>query len=346
MKALGGTAKYPGTAIAVGVYVDAASGINGVSSTLLMEGISALRRGSKPADYPEAILACDNLNTGAGIRIPGINIIGIASQSEAVPEEYTIDAPCVIAVDGLSGSIQEGELVIVDGYKGLVYIDPDPSTLIHYQQAEEQRQLRKKIFISSEHIPSRTQSGVTVYIYAHVSNEPQLAGALSSGADGLLVDLRNVRDANYLPNTALREAAGKPVTFVVEYGCEEILRATMTYCTPGQVTLASENPDLLASQLEHAMDRIVLEALQLNIDPPQVNLGGAYTAANYNPVLGQAAVIDCRQSDCATSAEESTVVIIGSSLDHIAAAVKLGARRIAVDQSFITEAKHTVLTIH
>ena len=345
MRTLEAIAKYPGHAIAVVASVDAASGINGVSSTLLMEGISALRRGLRPADYPEAIIACDKLDTGAGIKIPGIKIIGLAAQSDAAPAEIEINVPCVIGVDGLLSSIQEGDLAIVDGHRGLVYIDPDLSTLIHYQQAEEQKRLRKKIFISSQHIPPRTQSGTAVYIYAHISDERQLAEALHSGADGLLVDLRDTRDVDFLPNAALREAAGKPVTFILEYGCEEIIRAAMTYCTAGQVTLASEHPDLLASQVEHAMDRIVLEALQLNVDPPQVNLGGAYTAQNYNPALGLAAVIDCRQSACTATPDESTVVIVGRDLHRIEESVRLGARRLAVDQNDITEAKHAVLTI-
>lgn len=346
MKTFEGIAKHPGTAMAVAALVDAASGINGISSALLMEGITALRRGLQPVDYPEAILVCDSLKTAESVRIAGINLIGIAAESAGDAPLTDDNIPCVVGVSDLMHSVAEGDIVIVDGYKGRVYIDPDPSTLIHFQQAEEQRQLREKVFISSEHIPARTQSGEIVYVYARISKESQLASAMRAGADGLLVDLRNDQDnSDELSHATLREAAGKPVTFVIDYGCEEILRAAMAYCIPGQVTLVSEAPDLLASQAESAMDRIVLDALQLDIDPPDVQLGGFYTAANYDHTPGTPAVIDCRNTICVSNPDEQAIVVVGGQVDSIGPVVSAGARRIAVDDRIIAEAKHAVLTV-
>ncbi len=342
MKTLEGIAKHSGAAIAIVAQVDSKTGINGLPSSLLMEGISALRKGTASADYPEAILACDTLQFGATVRIPGINLIGIAAESPA-DMELELNIPCVIGVVGLLQSVSEGDILIVDGNKGRLHIDPDPSTLIHYQHAEEQRNLREKVFISSEHIPARTQTGEVVYVYAIVANQSQLTEALNSGADGILVDFRNVdTDPDALAAAVLREVAGKPISFVIEYGCEDVLRAAMTYCTPGQLTLSAPNPDLLASQVEYALDRIVLEALQLDIDPPKVELGSYCAAAD---VQEHAAVVDCREGLCSVDPDEPVVVIIGEQMGLIENVVRAGVRRIAVDRRFVAEAKQGILTI-
>lgn len=347
MITLEGIAKQPGVAIAVAAIVDAKNGINAISPALLMSGISSLRNGLRPADYPEAVLACDTLALGATMRIPGINIIGIAAESDSDVPDLPVEAPCVIGVTDLLSSINEGDILIVDGYKGVVHIDPDPPTLIHYQQAEEHRHLREKVFISSEHIPARTQSGETVYVYARMSDESQLAAALSAGADGLVLDLRtNREDLGKLSDCVLREAAGKPVAFVVGLGCEQILRAVMEYCTPGQVTLVSENADMLASQVDAALDQIVLEALQLDVEAPQVNLGSFASAGACDLTNGPPIVVECADDEPdLPEVCEDTVVVIGERIDAIEKMVDAGVRRIAVEPDTVSRVKYRIRLI-
>ena len=270
---LEGLARNPGIAIAVAAVVDAKNGINGVSHHILKSGISALKQGLPTEDYPEAVIACENLPLGVTMRIPGVNTVAIVAEAHADVPELPTQVPCVIGVPDLLQSIREDDLLIVDGYKGLVHIDPDPDILIHYQQAESQRHLREKVFITSEHIPARTQSGETILVYAKLDDDEQLDLALGNGADGLSVDMRNRDgDLSALCSRILREVAGKPVTFVVDVHLEEILRAAMMYCTPLQVTLVSDTPELLAAQVDSALDRIILEALQLDMEAPQVNI--------------------------------------------------------------------------
>lgn len=350
MITLEGSAKQPGIAIAVAAIVDAANGINGVSPALLQHGISALRGGLRPSDYPEAILACDNLALGGVMRIPGINTIGIAAESDTDVADLPIEVPCVIGVTDLLSSINEGDILIVDGYRGVVHIDPEPQMLVHYQQAQEHRRLREKVFISSQHIPARTQTGETVYVYARMSDESQLATALDAGADGLMVDLRgNTDDLSALSGRVLREAAGKPVVFVLDVGCEEILRAVMAYCTPGQVTLVSENADLLASQVNAALDRIVLEALQLDVEAPQVNVGCIAPAGVCNTTDCSPLVIDATlaqpESFALPQPGAEPVAIIGKSIGTIEPLVRMGVRRVALEPDVISEAKYTILLI-
>ena len=316
MTTLEGIGRNPGTAIAVAAVVDAKSGINGVSHALLKSGISALTQNLPPDDYPEVIIACDSLTIGSSIRIPGIQAVGIAAEAVTEVPELTSDLPCVIGVADLLSSITEGDILIVDGYKGVVHIDPDPPTLIHYQQAEEQKHAREKVFITSEHIHARTQTGEIVFVYARLDDESKLTLALDNGADGLLVDLRGRSDdLATLCSRILRDVAGKPVKFVVDTEIEEILRAAMIYCTPMQVTLVSNDPDMLIAQVETLLDRITLEALQLDLEAPQVNI----------------------------SRQESPVSL--GSIAEIEALVRSGVRMITVDPESVPEAKFAIRSV-
>lgn len=313
MITLQGMARQPGIAIAIAAVVDAKNGINGVSHAILQSGISALMQGLPARDYPEAIIACDSLPVGAVIRIPGITAVAIVAEALADVPEFASDVPCVIGVPELLESIKEGDILIVDGYKGVVHIDPEPQVLTHYQQTEEQRHTREKVFITSEHIPARTQTGETVYVYAKMADDRKLDLALDNGADGLLFDLRGRdEDLSTLCSRILREAAGKPVTFFVDLHLEEILRAAMVYCTPLQVTLISDNTELLTAQVETTLDRITLEALQLDLEAPQVNIG-----PDHAPLA-----ID--------------------SLDGIEELLRSGAKMIAVEPESVPDAKFAI----
>jgi len=347
MRTLEGTSRHPGIAIAVAAVVDAKMGINGVSPALLQTGITALRRGATTSDYPEAIIACDSLAMGAVSRIPGINTIGIAAESDTDVPDIEIDVPCVIGVTDLLRSVSEDEIVIVDGYRGEVHIDPDPQTVAHYQQALERRNVREKVFITSEHIPARTQSGETIVVYARLRGADGLAESLEAGADGLLVDLRRIDDVAGTSGEVLREAAGKPVVFVVDVHIIEVLRAAMAYCTPGQMTLVAENAGLLRSQVESAMDQIVLEALQLDIEAPDVAVGGFARAGTCSPEDSSLLVIDTAENELEglPAMHEDIVVIIGENLSRIEHLVQVGVRRIAVGPGRVADAKYAIRSI-
>ena len=125
MVTLEGRAGHEGVAVAVGAVVDAEIGIRGVSPVLLQEGIRAVMRPLPVEDCPEAIIACDDLAVGASLRIPGVVTVGIAAESGDTAG-LTVEVPCVVGVPDLLKSISEGDLLVVDGNKGIVCVDPDP----------------------------------------------------------------------------------------------------------------------------------------------------------------------------------------------------------------------------
>ena len=353
-----GNARQDGVATAVCAVVDTQNGINGISPTLLQEGIRSIKMGLLRQDYPEAVIVSDNLEMGLSARIPGINIIGVASESYEDMLDQQIAIPCVIGLPGLLESVNEGNIIIVDGNKGVVHIDPDPQTLIHYQELEERKISSHRIFVSSEHIPARTQTGHTVNVYAYITDESEVDGAMETGADGLIVDLRDfLGDPTQYCESILRTAAGLPIFFIMDLYVEEALRTAMWLGVSGQITLALSpvSFDIRVNEIEP-----MLIAMDNDPEATSINIGtileGDFQSED---IKAYPLLIDLRDSPLLSEPDLEQqvnlwsgdmddvllVLILGDQISALEPLVNAGARCVAVAPNLISEAKYAIRSV-
>lgn len=364
MITIDGIVKRSGIAVAVAAIVDTHSGINNVTPELLQEGINALRQGVSPKDFPEAIIACDNLAAGMSIKLPGIRTIGIVAQSEIDFPGMDPDVPCIVGIPNLLQSINHGDILIIDGCEGTIHIDPDTQTIIKYQQIEEEHACRSRLFIGSEHIPAKTQTGETVCCYAYTTNMEEIVRAIDMGADGLLVDLRNSQlDVSSFYVDALLSAAGKPVAFAVDMPPTKIIEAAKLYSTPGQVRILFDPSkfDLLSNSIESQLEEMMIDSLE-NPDAPAVGIGtisgyensakanqGSYAAIDIRNCTLSDDKVDCINGYISHWVEEKdardAIFVIGNNTDCLGCLVKAGARCVAVTYNLVSDAKFAIRAI-
>lgn len=365
MTTIQGTGRKEGIAIAVAAVVDSRAGLGAVSPALLQSGVDALKRGLPPQDYPEAVIVCENLAVGAATRIPGVQAVGIAAQDDADAPGAEYSLPCVAGLSELLKSVQEGDIVIVDGNKGVAHIDPDPSTLTHYQHIEEQRNARAPVFIASQHLPARTQAGETVLVYGYVRSDCELSSALDAGADGVLVDLRG-RETWCGDDFArlLISCVGKRLSLIADYLERDALSA-MSRLESRQVIGVAFPADGFAERVRLAgesLDAAATEAFLQDLDPPCVAFGVFARESELETGFGlEEAVtltLDLRESACVEEPDadlrgrmrawltgrrpEDVVLVLGSHLQAIGATVAAGARAIAVEPEMIGAAKYAI----
>lgn len=298
-----GKSLKPGVAIATAAVVDAKQGMGGVSPDLLMEGVRALRAMLPPKEHPDAVVASDTLALGMSLRLPGVNTVGIAIESPDEVPGLEPQVPCVVGCTDLIRSINEGDVLIVDGDEGVVYIDPDLETILRYQEMEERAVHEHVVYIAAEHLPARTPDGEVVNVLAIVDDENSLAIALSQGADGVLTDLAS---CFVEPSVLLRVAAGKPVVILAEAASEELAQAIEEFSVPGQVTVLG----------------------------PWVGVG---THHSHQWPVFTAVVESDEQSD-----KEGTIVMLGSRVDEVVSLVEQGTRAVAVSSKLVSVAKNTI----
>ncbi len=190
MREIVGTSRFPGIAMAAAVVINVTRGLSGLPDNILLEGLKALKAGLSEAEYPEVIIVCDLLFVGSSVKLPGIKIIGFAVEGEDDPM-FPLGVPCVSGVKGLLSQAQDEMIVIVDGNRGTVVIDPDVTTVVRYQQLLDPMP-EERVFLESTHLPAITQDGRQITVAAVVRSIAEAVEAINEGADELYVWLDDV----------------------------------------------------------------------------------------------------------------------------------------------------------
>ncbi|TYP56790.1 phosphoenolpyruvate--protein phosphotransferase [Thermosediminibacter litoriperuensis] len=98
----------------------------------------------------------------------------------------SLEIPAVVGLGFLSKEVNDGDTVIVDGNKGVVYVNPDEETLRRYhtlrfdyiRYREELKKLRD--------LPAETRDGAKkVELSANIGTPKDVKGALENGAEGI-----------------------------------------------------------------------------------------------------------------------------------------------------------------
>ena len=97
----------------------------------------------------------------------------------------TMNIPAVIGADiPIDGSIN-GRMAIVDGYNGVIYIDPD-SELVQQMQLKQEKELRKRsLLLKLKGKENVTLDGKKIMLYANIGNADDLASVIENDANGV-----------------------------------------------------------------------------------------------------------------------------------------------------------------
>ncbi|MDR0787023.1 MAG: phosphoenolpyruvate--protein phosphotransferase [Gemmatimonadota bacterium] len=97
----------------------------------------------------------------------------------------SLHIPCVVSVDGLSGDINDGDELILDGRAGLVVINPTGADKQHYQELDFQIREWEQELLLLAHLDSTTQDGARIDLRANIDLPGEAEDARSHGARGI-----------------------------------------------------------------------------------------------------------------------------------------------------------------
>jgi phosphotransferase system enzyme I (PtsI) len=93
--------------------------------------------------------------------------------------------PAVVGLESVTTHVQDGILLIVDGYRGEIIIDPDEDTIAAYQE----KQVYYDRYISSilrlSHLPAETVDGHRMSVKANIEFLEEVTAAKELGAEGI-----------------------------------------------------------------------------------------------------------------------------------------------------------------
>jgi phosphotransferase system enzyme I (PtsI) len=93
--------------------------------------------------------------------------------------------PAVLGLSVFSKEVKDGEMLIVDGSAGSVFIEPDEKTLLRQKNKIKQYRKHEERLISLRDLPAVTTDGHRVTIEANIEFPQEAEHALQSGADGI-----------------------------------------------------------------------------------------------------------------------------------------------------------------
>ena len=93
--------------------------------------------------------------------------------------------PAVVGLGAISGEINGGDQVIIDGNHGLVIINPDEQTLAEHRESEKRHIELERELASLRDLPARTLDGYEVSLQGNIEFPTEVDDALARGATGI-----------------------------------------------------------------------------------------------------------------------------------------------------------------
>ena len=108
---------------------------------------------------------------------------GRTSHTAIVARAFQI--PAVVGLETITNDVSGGDLVIIDGNRGIVIISPDEETLKKYRKLEEDFHFFEESLIELKDLPSVTKDGRTIAIYGNIEFPEEIETVNKHNADGV-----------------------------------------------------------------------------------------------------------------------------------------------------------------
>ncbi len=140
---------------------------------------------------PGVIVVAEDLSPADLAQVTRRPIAGLVTETGSRTSHVTIMArsleiPAVVgAGGGLVRQIADGDLLIVDGHRGRVLIDPDPATVAEHRKRRVDFQALSRRLLRYVDLPAETRDGVSMRMLANVGLSVEIPDALRYGAEGI-----------------------------------------------------------------------------------------------------------------------------------------------------------------
>ncbi len=117
------------------------------------------------------------------VRGIAIDVGGRTSHTAIVSRSLGI--PAVVGLTDLSKIVREGRVVVVDGNRGRVVVDPDPPTLAAYARLKAEYDAYVVSLARGRHLPAETLDGHRIRLYGNIERPGDVEAVLEAGGDGV-----------------------------------------------------------------------------------------------------------------------------------------------------------------
>jgi len=146
--------------------------------------------GMRPSQPGTSILLAHDLTPSDTVGLDRTRIRGFATELGS-PTSHTaimarsLSIPAVVALHEMPEDFPAGDIVLVDGYHGLIILNPSPATIADYEAVIERERTVLTDLEPLRHQDTRTADGRKITLSANIEFIEELDGILSLGAEGV-----------------------------------------------------------------------------------------------------------------------------------------------------------------
>jgi phosphotransferase system enzyme I (PtsP) len=150
---------------------------------------SAGRR--SPPPYPDrTVLVGEEITATMLAEVPREKLVAVVSASGSRSSHVAILAralgvPAVVGATDLPAGRMEGHSLVVDGYRGRVFLDPTEAVRSEYQRLAREEAVLVAGLEGLRDLPAETPDGVRIPLYANSGLISDVAPSITGGAEGI-----------------------------------------------------------------------------------------------------------------------------------------------------------------
>ncbi len=138
----------------------------------------------------DAVVIAHELTPSQAAGMVRTRVVGVATDLGGRTGHTSIVAraiglPAVVGCQRLSGIVEEGDDVIVDGNEGLVIVRPDSRTLEDYRRRQERSRRSREALRELSGLEAVTKDGVHVQLLGNIEFPEEVASVLANGGEGV-----------------------------------------------------------------------------------------------------------------------------------------------------------------
>ncbi len=140
-------------------------------------------------DSPHVVFA-PNLTPGDTAQMNRAYVLGFCTAtggkvSHTAIMARSLNIPAIVGIHDVLTQIESGDEVLLDGYSGLVVVNPTPATLSEYGELQAQRRVMESELTQLRETVSATRDGRRVTLSANIETDNDVWTVVESGAEGV-----------------------------------------------------------------------------------------------------------------------------------------------------------------
>ena len=158
-------------------------------SERVLDILCGVSGGMKEMTEP-CIIAADDLAPSETVQLDKSKVLGFAtmygsSNSHTAILARTMNIPAVIGLGEDLLTKYDGKLAVIDGFTGMLYIDPDEETMKVMEEKRAKDQEQKALLEQLKGKENVTKSGQKINVYANIGNVSDVGAVLKNDAGGI-----------------------------------------------------------------------------------------------------------------------------------------------------------------